>query len=118
VVAREMAGARAFVQHSLRAADGDSEGTPVSILEAQASGLPVVATRHAGIPEVVLDGETGLLVAERDVDAMAAAMLRLLREPAYAGTMGAAGRRRVQELFTAERSLGLLADILRRVMGP
>jgi hypothetical protein len=49
---------------------------------------------------------------------MAAAMLRLLREPAYAGTMGAAGRRRVQELFTSERSLGLLADILRRVMGP
>ena len=50
--------ARAFVQHSVTAADGDSEGTPVSILEAGAAGLPVVSTRHAGIPEGVVKGSS------------------------------------------------------------
>ena len=53
-IADAMRRARAFVQHSLRAPDGDEEGCPVSIMEAQLSGLPVVATFHAGIPDVVL----------------------------------------------------------------
>jgi glycosyltransferase involved in cell wall biosynthesis len=115
-VAAAMRGARAFVQHSMRAADGDTEGTPVSILEAQASGLPVVATRHAGIPEVVLDGETGFLVAERDLEAMTAAMRRLLDEPELAGRLGAAGRDRVERNFKAEASLGALAAVIERAM--
>ena len=66
-VAALMRQVRVFVQHSLVAADGDSEGNPVAVMEAQLSGLPVVATRHAGIPEVVIDGLTGLLVEEGDV---------------------------------------------------
>src|SRR3546814_21143924 len=59
---------RAFVQHSVTAAAGDSEGTPNSILEASAAGLPVVSTRHAGIKEAVRHEETGFLVEEHDVD--------------------------------------------------
>src|SRR5439155_1881807 len=64
--------ARAFVQHSLQTSSGDSEGTPVAILEAGAAGIPVVSTRHAGIVDIVRDGETGYLVDERDIDSMAA----------------------------------------------
>ena len=61
----------AFMQHSIVADSGDSEGTPVAILEAQAASLPVIATRHAGIPDVVINNKTGLLVEELDVEGMA-----------------------------------------------
>src|SRR5205823_4306575 len=80
--------ARAFVQHSVEASTGDCEGLPVGILEAGASGLPVIATRHAGIPEAVVDGETGVLVAEKDVRGMAHAMAHLLKSPELAGRLG------------------------------
>jgi glycosyltransferase involved in cell wall biosynthesis len=112
VVREEMRRARAFVQHSVRAPSGDCEGTPVGILEAGATGLPVVATRHGGIPDVVVEGETGLLVEERDVAGMAAAMRRLAEEPALAGALGRAARRRVEAQFTLEHSVGALWAIL------
>ena len=104
-VAEEMRRARLFAQHSVRAESGDSEGTPVAIQEAGATGLPVVATRHAGIPEVVIDGETGLLVDEGDVVGMSGQMLRLLRDPAYAAALGNAARLRVKEHFSLGRSI-------------
>jgi glycosyltransferase involved in cell wall biosynthesis len=116
-IAAAMGGARVFVQHSVRASDGDCEGTPVSILEAQASGLPVVATRHAGIPDVVLEGETGALVDEGDVAGMADAMSRLVREPALAAAWGAAGRRRVAQHFTRAMSLASLAAVIEGARG-
>src|SRR5690606_12382105 len=55
----------AFVQHSIKAQDGDMEGTPVSILEASGAGLPIISTFHAGIPDVILNNETGLLSTEK-----------------------------------------------------
>jgi colanic acid/amylovoran biosynthesis glycosyltransferase len=113
VVAEEMRNARAFVQHSVIAADGNSEGMPCSILEASASGLPVVSTKHAGIPEIVLDGETGFLVAERDVDSMARHMERLVMDPALAAEVGRAGRRRIAEHFSMDSSIARLWDIVR-----
>ncbi|WP_404308887.1 glycosyltransferase [Neorhodopirellula lusitana] len=73
-ISEKMSDSLAFVQHSLRPKDGDSEGTPVAILEAQASGVPVIATIHAGISDVVVDGVTGKLTPERDVTAMADSM--------------------------------------------
>jgi glycosyltransferase involved in cell wall biosynthesis len=103
-VQAEMRAARCFVQHSVEAPNGDCEGTPLGILEAGASGLPVVATRHAGIPDVVVEGETGLLVDERDARGMAEHMLRLARDPELAGRFGAAARRRVAENFSMEMS--------------
>ncbi|MHC5033688.1 MAG: glycosyltransferase, partial [Planctomycetota bacterium] len=111
-VASALTGARAFVQHSVRACDGDSEGTPVAILEAGAVGLPVVATRHAGIKDVVTEGETGLLVDEREVVGMAECMLQLARDPELAGRLGAAARRRIRSEFTMEQSIARLADIM------
>ena len=111
-VQAEMRGARCFVQHSVEAANGDCEGTPVGILEAAAAGLPVVSTRHAGIPDVVVEGETGLLVEERDVRGMAAHMLSLARDAELAGRMGRAARVRATENFSMERSIGNLWAII------
>ena len=71
VIQAEMRNARCFVQHSIMAQDGNSEGLPNVILEAGASGLPVVSTRHAGIVDAVIEGETGLLVDEKDIAGMA-----------------------------------------------
>jgi glycosyltransferase involved in cell wall biosynthesis len=81
-----------FVQHSVTDPEtGDEEGLPAAIQEAMAHGLAVVGTRHAGIPEAVTEGETGLLVEEGDVRGMAQA---LIAAPARAVQFGEAGRRR------------------------
>ncbi len=111
-VQEEMRQARCFVQHSIEAASGDCEGTPVGILEAGASGLPVISTRHAGIPEVVIDGETGLLVEERDIRGMSEHMIRLIQEPERAGQLGRAARQRIETHFTIEQSLGQLSEVI------
>lgn len=87
--------AHALLAPSVTAPDGDAEGTPVAILEAQALGLPVVATRHAGIPEVVEDGVTAFLAAEHDLDALVEAIIRLA-DPRLRARMGEAGRSLVE----------------------
>lgn len=115
-VAALMREVRAFVQHSLVASDGDSEGSPVAVMEAQLSGLPVVATHHAGIPEVVVDGETGLLVDEGDVAGMAIAMTRLIDDPALAARLGDCGRRRIEEGFTIDHHLRQVSGLVLKVM--
>jgi colanic acid/amylovoran biosynthesis glycosyltransferase len=112
VVRQELKGSRCFVQHSVEASTGDSEGTPVSILEAGATGLPVVSTRHAGIPDVVIEGETGFLVDERDVAGMAQHMLRLVEDPGLARQMGLAGRRQIEMHFSKQQRLGNLWQII------
>jgi glycosyltransferase involved in cell wall biosynthesis len=112
VVRHEMRRARCFVQHSVEAESGDSEGTPVAIMEASASGLPVVSTRHGGIPDVVVEGETGLLVDERDVNGMAKHMLYLAENPHFAGKLGRAARSRIEDAFSMERSIRELWHII------
>ena len=113
VVRQEMRQARCFVQHSVTAeSNGDSEGTPVGILEAGASGLPVVSTRHAGILDVVIDEETGLLVDERDVAGMALRMRRMLDDPDLAARLGQAARTRIKRHFSMEQSIGRLWNII------
>jgi glycosyltransferase involved in cell wall biosynthesis len=104
--------ARCFVQHSMRASDGDSEGTPVAVLEASSCGLPVVSTRHGGIVDAVVEGQSGFLVDEGDVDAMADRMLRLARDPELAATMGVAGRSHMKANFSSETSLERLRSAL------
>lgn len=81
------------------------EGLPMAVLEAMACGRPVVATAVNGTPEAVVDGETGFLIPPNDAAALAAAVLRLLRDPTLARQMGAAGRRRVERDFSIERSM-------------
>jgi len=113
-VAVRMRTARALVQHSLRTNLGDCEGTPVGILEAGASGLPVVSTLHTGIQQAVVDGTTGLLVAERDVAGMAAAMVRLARDPDLAARLGRQAREHVGRHFSMEASVGRLWQVVER----
>lgn len=111
-VARHMASARCLVQHSVTPASGDREGTPLAILEAMASGLPVVATRHGGIIDVVKEGRTGFLVDEGDVRAMASAMTRLLVSTGLAAELGRAGREFLLREHTIEKRIGALEEIL------
>ena len=94
-----------FIQHSVVAPNGDSEGTPVAIIEACAAGLPVVATRHAGIKDVIVEGKTGLLVDEHDVAGMSLAMIRIARDKNIAERMGKEGRKRVTEHYTLNRHI-------------
>jgi colanic acid/amylovoran biosynthesis glycosyltransferase len=116
-VAALMARARAFVQHSVTAPNGDSEGLPVAVLEAGASSLPVIATRHTGIPEAVVEGETGLLVDEFDVDGMAERMILLAADPVLAARLGRAARARVEQHFSMEGSINGLVVVLRNAAG-
>jgi len=111
-VAERMRTARAFVQHSMTTRDNDHEGTPLSILEAMASGLPVVSTRHGGIPDVVEHEVHGLLSTEGDTEGMSAHLLRLANDPAWAARMGAAGRERAMRDHQLADSLRRLRTIL------
>jgi colanic acid/amylovoran biosynthesis glycosyltransferase len=87
---------------------GDRDGMPTVLVEALARGVPVVATDIVGIPEVVRDGETGLLVPPDDPPALAAAIARLVRDPELARELAAAGRALVAERFDPSRSAQLL----------
>jgi glycosyltransferase involved in cell wall biosynthesis len=111
VVAKEMAKARCFVQHSVTSENNDHEGTPVAIIEAQVSGLPVVATTHAGIPEAVIDGKTGFLVEEFDVDSMAARMSDFAANTYLAESFGKEARNSAVERFSFENTIGRIAKL-------
>jgi glycosyltransferase involved in cell wall biosynthesis len=111
-VKSRLAKAGIFVQHSVTAENGDEESQGISLLEAMASGIPVVATDHNGFSETVIHEATGLLSPEGDVEAMAGNILRLVRDPALARRMGELGRARVEAEFDAFR----LAARLREVM--
>ncbi len=93
-----------------------TEGLPITILEAMAAGRPVVAAAVGGIPEVVRDGETGLLVPERDPRRLADAVLRLLETPGFARAMGEAGRKRIEEAFTLEREARQTSQVYRHLL--
>lgn len=115
-VAYMMRKARAFVQHSLVTSYGDSEGTPVAILEAGATGLPVVSTFHGGIKEIVTHGKTGFLVKERDIEAMANYMIELAKKPKLAASLGKQAQEYIRTYFSMEKSIEGLQKILESVL--
>lgn len=92
------------------------EGLPIALLEAMAAGLPVVATRVGGVPEVVVEGETGLLVPPRDPEALAQAILTLLRDPDLRQAMGQAGRERVREHFSVDQMVKKTESLYQRLL--
>jgi glycosyltransferase involved in cell wall biosynthesis len=92
-----------------------TEGLGTSLLDAMAAGKPIVATRTGGIPEVVADGETGLLVPPRDEEALADAIVRLLKDPDLRREMGEAGRVRARNLFSLERMVQNTLNVYQRV---
>jgi glycosyltransferase involved in cell wall biosynthesis len=92
-----------------------TEGLGTSLLDAMACGKPVVATTAGGMPEVVADGESGILVPPRDDAALAAAIIRLLKDAPLRQAMGAAGERRVREHFSSERMVQDTLDLYKRV---
>ena len=101
-----------FVQHSRLATDGDSEGTPVAILEASAAGLPVVSTIHAGIPDVVLHDKTGLLSNEGDIEAMSNNIVSLLKSPQKAAMLGENGKTFVSKNFSLAKHISKLSQLI------
>jgi colanic acid/amylovoran biosynthesis glycosyltransferase len=101
-----------FLLHSVTASNGDEEGLPVAVLEGMAYELPVISTLHGGIPEAVLDGGSGFLVAEQDEFAMARRITDLAESAALRREMGMIGRKRVSELFSAEREVHELRRVL------
>jgi len=92
-----------------------TEGVPLALLEAMAAGLPVVATAVGGVPEVVVDGESGLLVPPADAEALAGALGRLARDRPLAERLGAAARRRVRERFSLAATARVYARLYDQV---
>jgi colanic acid/amylovoran biosynthesis glycosyltransferase len=114
-VAAELERMHVLLAPSRTAADGDAEGVPVALMEAMATGMPVVSTRHSGIPELVEDGVSGFLAAESDVNALADGLLRLASAPQAWPDFGRAGRARVEADFNLERLNDRLVERLRDI---
>lgn len=98
-----------FVLANCVAADGDMDGLPNVMMEAQSQGLACISTSISAIPELIEDGRTGLLVAPEDEAALADAIARLVRDPALRIRLARAGARRVREKFSHERGVEQLA---------
>jgi colanic acid/amylovoran biosynthesis glycosyltransferase len=106
---QEFAQAHLYIQPSVTADSGDQEGIPVSLMEAMASGLPVVSTRHSGIPELVIDGTTGYLTDEGDADGLATAIERITRDRCEATLLARTARAHVVQEFDRRRQAARFA---------
>jgi len=105
-----------YVQHSVTAEDGDSEGTPVSILEAMAAGLPVVSTRHAGIKEAVDNDENGILVDEKDIGSMKAGIEKLYTDESIRKSMSINARDKILKDYSMNLRISVLRDELEKII--
>ena len=116
VVRDRMSRASVFCVPSVVAASGDAEGFGMVFIEAQAMGLPVVSTLSGGIPEAVKNGETGLLVAERDSTALADAILRLMQDEELWQQYSLAGRNNVVSHFNLAQQTGRLENLFEQLL--
>jgi glycosyltransferase involved in cell wall biosynthesis len=108
---------RIYADLDVLAVTSNNEGTPVSAIEAMASGCPVVATRVGGLPDLIDEGETGYLVPPGDAAAVASALARLLTNTENARRMGQAARAAVQKRYAAERLISDVAGLYRDLLG-
>jgi glycosyltransferase involved in cell wall biosynthesis len=100
-----LAAAGAFVLPSVIDRDGGMDNLPTVIMEAMAAGLPVVSTSIGGIPEMVIQNETGFLVPSGDVAALAGAIEKVINDRSSAQKLGRAGYERAQRLFSIEKNV-------------
>jgi glycosyltransferase involved in cell wall biosynthesis len=112
-VKEEMQNASVFVQHSVTTPlEGDKEGTPISVMEAMATGLPVLATRHAGIAEVIEHNVSGILVDEYDLEDMTNCMLQLVKNGELRSTIGSAGAEAIRNNEFVRDNISKFSNIL------
>jgi glycosyltransferase involved in cell wall biosynthesis len=109
---RRLAAANAFVLPSVLDPDGGMDNLPTVIMEAMATGLPVVSTNIGGIPEMVIENETGFLVQPGDTAAMADAIENVTNDPSSAAKLGQAGYQRAAALFSIEKNVRELCALL------
>ncbi|NEP43525.1 MAG: colanic acid biosynthesis glycosyltransferase WcaL, partial [Okeania sp. SIO2H7] len=105
-----------FILSSVTAANGDKEGQGLVLQEAQAMGLPVLSTFHNGIPDGVLDGESGFLVPEKDADALAEKLTYLIENSQIVPKMGRAGRKFVEERYDINKLNDRLVEIYENLL--
>jgi colanic acid/amylovoran biosynthesis glycosyltransferase len=105
-----------FCLPSLTTKDGNQEGIPNAIKEALATGLPVVSTRHGGIPELVTDGREGLLVPEKKVSQLAEKIMYLMENPTLRQELGRNGREKVERYFDSAKQVRRLEEIYSRLI--
>lgn len=118
VFLRELYRHHIFLHPSVHASDGDAEGgVPVSIIEASASGMPILSTTHCDIPEVVINAENGYLVPERDVDALAEKLKFLVLNQDLWKKMGLSGREHIEKNYDVKKQVQRLEDIYDKVLG-
>jgi colanic acid/amylovoran biosynthesis glycosyltransferase len=115
-VFREMGRCDVFFLPSREASSGDREGTPTVLIEAGALGIPCVATFHAGTPEIILDGKTGLLAAERDHERLADHLQSLAGDPALRQRLGDAARAHIDTEFELASQCARLETIYRKCL--
>jgi glycosyltransferase involved in cell wall biosynthesis len=108
-----LAAADLFAQPCVWSKDNDVDGTPRTLMEAMAVGLPSVSTRLVGIPDIIEDGVSGLLVEPHDVNGLADALEHLIKDPHYADHLAAAGRAQIERKFEINSCLEPLADLFR-----
>jgi colanic acid/amylovoran biosynthesis glycosyltransferase len=108
--------ANIFILPSVTSDNEDQEGTPVVLMEAQAMGLPVISTFHSGIPEVVVEGKSGFLVPEKDVDALAEKLEGLIEHPEIWPEMGRYGRKFVEERYDIKKLNQQLVEIYQNLI--
>jgi len=105
-----------FLCPSVTSTNGDQEGIPVALMEAMMAGLPIVSTRHSGIPELVQDGVSGFLVPERDVSALVEKLIYLIEHPEIWPEMGRAGRAYVEANYDINKLNDRLVEIYKEVL--
>lgn len=115
-VSRELARADMFLAASTASRSGDQDAPLNTLKEAMAVGVPVIASRHGGIPELVADGRSGCLVPERDSEALAAAVARLIAAPALAQRMVREARAEIERNWSLARTTALYAECYERAL--
>jgi colanic acid/amylovoran biosynthesis glycosyltransferase len=105
-----------FLHPSETGPDGNQEGIPNSMLEAMATGLPVFATQHGGIPEAIENGVSGVLVPEHNADELARALINAAQDPEFLSRIGRAGADAVKQKFDQRVQVRRLEDIYLRLL--